>query len=202
MLLAATAVAVATTFLAGIAWAAIPASDGSISACYDRTGTLRVIDAEAGDVCNRRETELEWSQTGPAGPAGPAGPSDAYVMTLSPLSPLEDGVTTSMDSMNVPAGNYVIDAQVRVRSQVVVAGVSISCDLFAGGVQLDIFRVEFGPGGSFSEQVMPLAGWAELASAGTVEVVCRADQQDDFSTLGVFESPVIAIKVGSITVAP
>ena len=189
--------------VAGIAWAAIPGSNGRISACYDRAGTLRVIDAESGTTCDRRETPLAWNQTGPAGPAGPVGPSDAYVTTVSPESPMLDGVTTTISSMNVPAGLYVIDAQVRVRSQIINAPSSLSCDLYAGGEQLDIFLVSYELGESLVERVAPLAGWGELLAPGTIEIRCRAEYGDvDFSSLGVFESPVIAIKVGSITVDP
>lgn len=58
----------------GISQAAIPGSDGVISACYRNTmvqNTLRVIDSEG--TCNTNETLLRWNQTGPQGPAGPAG---------------------------------------------------------------------------------------------------------------------------------
>lgn len=59
-----------------VALAAIPSADGTIHGCRDnRTGTLRVIDAEAGQTCTSRETALTWNQTGPVGPAGPPGPA-------------------------------------------------------------------------------------------------------------------------------
>jgi hypothetical protein len=107
--------------------------------------------------------------------------------------------------MPVPAGSYVIDAQVRVRSQGIYFGGSLSCDLW-GAQQLDIFRVEFAGGTnseSFKEKVMPLAGWTTFTSPGNIEVRCRADYQDvDLSSLGIFESPLIATRVGSITEAP
>ena len=41
--------------------AAIPSSNGTITACDDKVnGTLRVIDAEDGETCQSTETELEW----------------------------------------------------------------------------------------------------------------------------------------------
>ena len=200
ILSAVAAVGVGSLLVGGIAWAAIPGSNGTISGCYDRNGALRVIDAEAGAACERRETALAWNQ---AGPPGPPGPSDAYVTTVSPQSPLLDGVVNTVASMNVPAGLYVIDAQVRVRSQVIYDGGSLSCDLYAGGQQLDIFLVSYEANESFEERVAPLAGWGELLTPGTIEIRCRAEYQDvDLSTLGVFESPLIAIKVGSISVDP
>jgi hypothetical protein len=45
----------------GAAVAAIPSQDGTITACRDnKTGTLRVINAEGGQTCSSRETQLAW----------------------------------------------------------------------------------------------------------------------------------------------
>jgi hypothetical protein len=55
----------------GIAYAAIPGADGTINGCYKMSdGTLRVIDAEAGEKCKSSEKPIAWSQTGPPGPPG------------------------------------------------------------------------------------------------------------------------------------
>lgn len=53
----------------GVGYAAIPGSDGTVSGCYGSTGQLRVIDAEAGATCAKKETALRFSQTGPKGDA-------------------------------------------------------------------------------------------------------------------------------------
>jgi type VI secretion system secreted protein Hcp len=59
-----------------VAIAAIPASDGTIHACYSTTGTVtgavRIVDE--GQNCATNEQSLTWNQTGPTGPAGPTGP--------------------------------------------------------------------------------------------------------------------------------
>jgi type VI secretion system secreted protein Hcp len=59
-----------------VAIAAIPASDGTIHACYSTTGTVtgavRIVDE--GQNCATNEQSLTWNQTGPTGPVGPAGP--------------------------------------------------------------------------------------------------------------------------------
>jgi Collagen triple helix repeat (20 copies) len=59
----------------GVSLASIPDSKTHvISGCYShRTGTLRVIDAQAGQHCQRSEAALSWNQTGPAGSRGPKG---------------------------------------------------------------------------------------------------------------------------------
>jgi len=58
---------------AGASFAAIPSSNGVISACKDNKGVLKVIDAEAGQTCNGNQQPLTWNQQGPAGPPGPGG---------------------------------------------------------------------------------------------------------------------------------
>jgi type VI secretion system secreted protein Hcp len=59
-----------------VAIAAIPASDGTIHACYSTTGTptgaARIVDET--DTCATTEKALTFNQTGPTGPAGPSGP--------------------------------------------------------------------------------------------------------------------------------
>jgi hypothetical protein len=66
------ALAVATAVV-GASYAAIPGSNGVISACRDVQGKLKVIDAEAGQACPGGQTPLSWNQKGPAGPPGPSG---------------------------------------------------------------------------------------------------------------------------------
>ena len=58
----------------GVGYAAIPGGGGVIHGCYaDLTGQLRVIDAEAGAKCAKRETALSFNQQGPKGDTGPRG---------------------------------------------------------------------------------------------------------------------------------
>jgi Collagen triple helix repeat (20 copies) len=69
--------ALAVVGAVGIGYAGIPASNGVISGCYnlerDDPGTLRIIDAEAGAKCGKREKLLTFNQTGPQGPKGDKG---------------------------------------------------------------------------------------------------------------------------------
>jgi hypothetical protein len=59
----------------GLAYAAIPGGDQTISACYaTKDGALRVIDTGAGQTCDsKKEIPLAWNTQGTPGPAGPAG---------------------------------------------------------------------------------------------------------------------------------
>lgn len=55
-----------------VAVASIPDTSGTIHACYLKTGELRVIDSSTAS-CAKKETALNWSQTGPQGPPGAQG---------------------------------------------------------------------------------------------------------------------------------
>jgi FlaG/FlaF family flagellin (archaellin) len=68
---------VAALTLGSIAWAAIPAGNGVISGCYDKTtGALRVTDTATNTPkgCSNKEAALTWSQQGPKGDPGIPGP--------------------------------------------------------------------------------------------------------------------------------
>ena len=59
---------------ASIGYAAIPADDGTIAACYGNGSRLiRVIDTDAGETCRPNETPLTWNIEGQQGPPGPQG---------------------------------------------------------------------------------------------------------------------------------
>lgn len=103
ILIGAATVAVAT--VTGVGYAAIPGSDGTISACKDSKGALKVIDAEAGQTCTGNQQPLEWNQQGQPGPQGPTGPSGTAKAYASVVI---DHIDPNL-SMNVTAANFVPD---------------------------------------------------------------------------------------------
>jgi hypothetical protein len=64
ILIAAVALAVAA---GGVGYAAVPSADGTISACKDKDGRLKVIDAEDGQTCKAGQELLTWNQGGISG---------------------------------------------------------------------------------------------------------------------------------------
>ena len=76
----------------GMAYAAIPGSDGTIHACMlNAAGTVRLIDPSLNaqnlrSHCTSLETEVTWSQRGPAGPPGQQGPPGAADNTVRHIS--------------------------------------------------------------------------------------------------------------------
>ena len=97
--MAAAAVAIGLTSSATLA--AIPAPDGSISACFAKNGTLRIVDSAA--LCMRGETPLIWNQAGPAGPQGPQGATGATGAT-GPIGPMGLLGLTGAQGAQGPAG--------------------------------------------------------------------------------------------------
>ncbi|MEY2513005.1 MAG: hypothetical protein QOJ89_363 [bacterium] len=116
----------AALVVAGVAYAAIPGSDGVIHGCYNSgtspSGQLRVIDAAAGGKCAKNEKALDFNQQGPkgdkgdpclssdpacrgdqgaTGPTGPTGPDGAD--GASPMWAVLDG-----DRMELVRGSHAV----------------------------------------------------------------------------------------------
>jgi hypothetical protein len=109
------AVAAAVLAGTGIAYASIPDSGGTIHGCYSKSGSLSVIDTDAGQACAKGETALNWNQTGPQGPAGPAGPAGPSTAGAGGLDVIEvtgppSGTSTSTGTTAVcpPDHPYVL----------------------------------------------------------------------------------------------
>lgn len=102
--IAATAAAAALLVVGGVAYATIPDATGVIHGCYStKDGSLRVIDTGALQSCDpRKETTLDWNQTGPAGPQGPPGVLGLQIVTrdVGTVAP-GDGIATGV---TCPAG--------------------------------------------------------------------------------------------------
>lgn len=112
--------------LGGVAVAAIPGSDGTIRACYQKgNGNLRVVDS-SGD-CRPNEAPLEWNRTGErgatgaTGATGPAGQSEdvtRFNVLASqgdePVLTSKGPLTLSLHCENDELGNFGLVARVVV----------------------------------------------------------------------------------------
>lgn len=117
--LAGAAVAVVVT-AAGIAYAAIPGSDGEIDACYGKvTGIVRIVDAEAGQQCLANEQAISWRQQNEpvlGYRVRRATPDEVEITVVGegPLGfPAESG--THILEMHLPQGVYHADATIAAR---------------------------------------------------------------------------------------
>jgi hypothetical protein len=105
------AVAAIVIGIAGVSYAAIPATNGTISACKDNKGGLKVIDAEAGQTCAGNQQLLTWNQQGQA---GAPGVSEREVV-FSATGYGHDSV--KLNVAHCPAGKTVLGGGAYVRQQ-------------------------------------------------------------------------------------
>lgn len=82
-------IAVGAITAGGIAYAATPAAEGTVNACYAKQGDLRIV--EEGEACKSNETAISWNQKGEKGDPGEPGAKG---------DPGEDGA----DGQQGPAG--------------------------------------------------------------------------------------------------
>jgi len=109
-------VTAAVVLAGGMAFASIPAPDGTINGCRKKAdGSLRVIDSTA--TCPNGYTALNWNQTGPQGPNGDTGPSNGYGVRVNAITRVQDDrQSQQLAVMPVPnPGNYVLPADCRRR---------------------------------------------------------------------------------------
>ena len=89
------AIASALVVVGGVAYATIPDSNSVIHSCYaTKDGSLRVIDAGAGQSCNPKESPLDWNSQGPKGDQGSAGIS---------------GLEQATKSASIPPGGWLVN---------------------------------------------------------------------------------------------
>ena len=154
------ALGVVAAVAAGVSYAAIPSLNGTISACVDAKGGLKVIDVDNGASCGANTTPLTWNLRGPqgmpgpqglAGPQGPTGtqgpkgdpgsqgvqgpqgtpgPSDAFQKRAPDLGLAGLWYPSVVASLDLPAGKYVLSAKAWVHNP--QAFVEHKCVLAAG----------------------------------------------------------------------
>jgi hypothetical protein len=128
--------------LGGVTYAAIPAPDGTVHACHDARGTLRVIDSDA--ACDKSETALNFAQTGPQGPAGSPGQTKLLNFTRSGAVDVPRKAGAPIGSFDLPEGHWSINftAGVKIPSS---KPVSFPTDQKARAAALNAYRaVGFG----------------------------------------------------------
>lgn len=92
--------------VSGLASASIPAASGVITGCYTTaTSALRLIDAEAGQICSKGERLVSWNQVGPQGLPGTSGVSGYEIVSAGSFF---DSSTTKTTSVFCPAGKSVL----------------------------------------------------------------------------------------------
>lgn len=187
---------------AGIAFATIPAQDGTIHACYKQSnGSLRVVETAAD--CGNNEVALSWSQTGPAGPAGPPGPAGAggalyYSETRPPVN--LPTTYTSIEHLDLPAGRYHVTATALFNNLGGTGPIPVNCVLDGGNTSSVIAAAQLEQNGGASAATLPVSVATELFAAGTVNLLCLSNTGNGGATATAEQVQITAVSVGSISV--
>jgi hypothetical protein len=208
--LTAAAVAGGLVLAGGVAYAAIPAADGTITGCYTAAnsvlgmpkGSLRVVDDAAH--CRRNEQPLTWNQVGPKGDPGPAGEKGeqgsqgetgppgpataphAKIAEERGIVDLPRGIEPHrVVSISLPAGTWALTGKAIASGH---SGLSIQCELFREGTWLDGSLVL-----TNDEAIVPmsLAGIVTMPSASTVDLLCSSRK----TGMSVSDTKILAIAV-------
>lgn len=192
------AAVLAVLVVAGVAYASIPDSSGVIHGCYQTNkGSLRVIDSSAS--CAVGETALNWSQTGPPGaqgvqgPPGPAGPSHAYVDRVPFVGSIDFGPSvfpTTITSVSVPAGSYVVYATGEYDTGEGTPGELICA--FNDATPVTGWTAPTDGIGPYA-----IVDTVSLSSAGVIELDCQGGDQETV-TPSMSDNKLVAVQVGGI----
>lgn len=184
--------AVAATALAGgVALATIPSPDGTIHACYTKSGSnITVIDASVKQ-CSRKQTALTWNVQGPAGAQGIPGSRGAKGDKGDPgISTVTFAITTGPQFLNsfggpfkevvaknLPPGSWAIVATVNTTSHPNAGGseniTDMSCQLRNGDAIIGgATDRRITPGADIAKRSVSMNGGAFLRGGGRVGVWC------------------------------
>jgi hypothetical protein len=206
------------TFTAGVlagamiwttAWAAIPDSVGVIQGCYDtKHGDLRVIDAEAGQVCDEDETALSWNQAGPQGPEGPTGPqgpqgptgprgpSTGYEGTRIPIGFAVPGEYTEIGHITLPAGFHMVYATVGFNNPTTTE-VLVRCR-FVGGREATVVLQRQPVTAFFDAGDINLSGYVQTAAETVHRLECQSTGAGGVASARVNGGEITAIQVETV----
>ncbi len=156
-------VALAATLLTagGIAWAAIPDSDGAINACYvDRSGNLRLVDSPG--ECRGRESSIALG-----------GPTVGYATSRPDLVPINN-TTTTLATLTLPAGKYLVHGKLDIHTTS-FENTFVACNLTilgtAGFSDASWNRIEY-DGGPGHGEAIALQTPLTLAADGGIALTC------------------------------
>jgi hypothetical protein len=208
---AAAAVAIASTvFVASIAAPALGGPDAFSAASVKATAQKALKIAKRADKTARKK-----AARGPQGPIGPAGAPGQAGPAGQPGKPGQPGIstaitrgtidtsvivaTTAVQSLALPAGNWVVFAHVDGAHNGTAASTRMECALTApGGAQLDYAKMRAQANTGAEPMVfvsLSLHGATTLTAPGTVRTNCGSTNGSSFT---LTTARMTAIQVGSI----
>jgi type VI secretion system secreted protein Hcp len=182
---------------AAVAFAAIPAPDGTIHACINPAstppGAVRIID-DATQTCAAGETPITWSQTGPQGPAGPQGPQG----DPGPAGDTSSSSSAPSDTFSTPtqAGGPSVDMFLKLDG---IPGDSTD-DKHKREIDLESFAFALGRGGDGTGSSGVAPATATTSAKGRLQTL-RIDKVYDSASPKLFAAAATGrhIKSGTLT---
>jgi len=178
----------------GIAYASIPDGSGVIHGCFTKSGALRVIDTEASQACNSRETALDWAKVSAYEAFTPGPPNQAIDITATSFA--NPTVITHLD---VTAGSYAVTASVIVTASGGDGIVECDAVLRQGTTNVSAGSAQAAVGtaaGDVRYTTLAFEFAGSVTSAGTVRVGCW--QVSPIVAQMQF-ADVTAVRVGAVT---
>ncbi len=126
---------------AGLAFGAVPGTNGAITACYRKVGgSMRIIDTATGANCNRDEKSLAWNQTGPQGPQGAIGATGATGAQgpEGPAGPAGPAGAAGGDPAPSPGPSSAPNTELVARLSGNILGGPGQVDVYGYGLNLDL----------------------------------------------------------------
>ena len=156
--------------LGGTSYASIKLPKNSVSSLQVKDRSLLKKDFRPG--------QLPAGKRGPAGPAGPAGDSGAGGGSSAVFNRAEgaDGLVPGagdqvIQSMNLPAGNWVVTAKFIAENATAVPGGVLSCRLTLGGAVIDTLGP--GVGIDFDQGATSNTLTGAASGGGPAAVICN-----------------------------
>jgi hypothetical protein len=182
--------------IVSVVQAAIPDSSGVVHGCVQPSGNLRVVDSTTS-ACKKKETPLNWNQTGPQGPPGPKGDTgspgtSSGVQTRVPGAITFDATATPVVSLSLPAGSWMVIGHAEMIAGAGLAAGRCFVATDAGSGPLSDFQTNepYRPVVSFQSAV-------SLSVPKTVNVLCQVIS--GAAPITAQARTLMAIQVGSVT---
>lgn len=193
---------------------ALPAN-GAVEVFFDAYGKTGPTTDVLIDVMGYFEQSAGGAQgpagptgpTGPAGPTGPRGPSNGYWFNTYNLAFMDQsGSWTTIKSMNFPAGNYLVTANLSVTMQLPSGSrsfIQVNCLMNSpnvpGASQFGFVQSSPYPGTSYVQHNSLVVGFASN-NTFTVDIKCQTAADVPTTVYGwVNNYDITAVKVETLT---
>lgn len=193
-------------------------TNSSVKSADVKNGSLKGVDFKAGELAGGAQGPAgpagpagpsgqpgpagPAGPVGPVGPAGPAGPSSAFSRASDlPIKFAGGGESVQVLSINLPAGNYVVNGKVLADNNLGL-NVTTTCSLVLGEIIIDNgegrdieLQADTVPSTAGDRDFFVVQGSGTLTEPGRVRMICSAETGEGNWT----NYALSAVKVGVLS---